>query len=153
MKWDIPVPERLYSSPLSRAVHTAVISFTDIIFESSSPTANPIATIKEVSQTHLFLFPKIDRPKEKTRILLLFQKLREHNGVSLCDKRSPLSHIVKNYPQFIVEEGFTEEDELWRPDHRENDDELVLRLREALDEIFSESPPVCEFVIFFVFVV
>ncbi|GJJ14515.1 hypothetical protein Clacol_008779 [Clathrus columnatus] len=111
---NIPIPERLYSSPFSRAVHTAIISFSDVIFESGSiANPNPIAIIKE--------------------------KLRERNGVSLCDKRNTRSYLLENYPQFRIEEGFTEEDELWRSDHRETDEETTIRLREALDEIFSED--------------
>lgn len=113
LQWGVPVPERLYSSPFSRAVHTAVVSFSGIVFEPTSTTANPIATIKE--------------------------KLREENCVSLCDKRNTRSYLVQNYPQFNIEEGFTEEDELWRPDHRETDDEMTRRLQEALDEIVLED--------------
>jgi len=65
------------------------------------------------------------------------------NGVHTCDKRSPRSDIIKMFPEFNIEQGFTEADEMWRSDHRETEHELTVRLREALDEVFRDDPANC----------
>lgn len=36
-----------------------------------------------------------------------------------------------------IEEGFTEEDELWRPDDRETNAHMQHRMRRAMDRIFD----------------
>ncbi|QRW23965.1 hypothetical protein RhiXN_10289 [Rhizoctonia solani] len=41
------------------------------------------------------------------------------------------------YPEFEFEPGFTEEDELWTPDHRETVPEIDKRVKSALDEIIG----------------
>lgn len=66
------------------------------------------------------------------------------NGVHSCDMRRPRSYLSQAFSQFEIEEGFTEQDELWQPDHRETEDELTVRLREALDEIFREETATCQ---------
>jgi len=110
----IPLPESLYSSPFSRALHTALITFDGVLIEApNAPLGQKQPLIKE--------------------------KLREINGVHTCDKRSPRSYIAKTFPQFDIEPGFTEADELWTMDHRETEDELTVRLGEALNEIFMED--------------
>lgn len=65
------------------------------------------------------------------------------NGVHTCDKRSPRSSIAKAFPQFDIEANFTEEDELWTADHRETEEEVVIRIRQALDEIFDGDDAAC----------
>lgn len=65
------------------------------------------------------------------------------NGVHTCDKRSPRTYITEMFPQFEIEAGFTEADELWRSGDRETEQELTARLGEALDEIFREDPATC----------
>ncbi|KDN37147.1 hypothetical protein RSAG8_10356, partial [Rhizoctonia solani AG-8 WAC10335] len=65
------------------------------------------------------------------------ESLREMNGEHTCDKRNPKSRIHEMYPGFDFEPGFTEEDELWTPDHRETVAEIDRRLKVALDEIFG----------------
>lgn len=59
--------------------------------------------------------------------------------------RRPRSYLLQNFPQFDIEAGFTEQDELWQPDHRETEEELTERLHEALDEIFREESSTCRF--------
>jgi len=66
------------------------------------------------------------------------------NGVHTCDKRSTRSYIAKTFPQFDIEPAFSEEDELWREDHRETLEEITVRLGEALEEIFRDDPATCE---------
>ncbi|GJJ13716.1 hypothetical protein Clacol_007972 [Clathrus columnatus] len=116
-EFGIPLPESLYSSPLTRAVNTAVITFENILFSPTGP------------------------PKLKTNYKRLIKevKLREVNGVHTCDMRRSRSYLLEKYPHFDIESGFTEEDELWQPDHRETEEELKARLRQALDEIFANE--------------
>ncbi|KAF8579078.1 phosphoglycerate mutase [Ramaria rubella] len=112
--YDIPLPESLYSSPFSRAVHTALITFDGILLDA------------------------VDSKRSQKRPLIK-EKLREVNGVHTCDKRSTRSYLETTFPQFDIEPSFTEKDELWRADHRETEEELTARLRQALDEIFIED--------------
>ncbi|KAF8523171.1 hypothetical protein BU17DRAFT_44214, partial [Hysterangium stoloniferum] len=112
VKNGMPLPESLYSSPFTRAAHTALLTFDEILIN-----------VEEAFQK---------RPVVK-------EKLREVNGVHTCDKRSPRSHIVKLFPQFDIEPGFSEEDELWDANRRETEDELTARLGLALQEIFIED--------------
>ncbi len=70
------------------------------------------------------------------------EELREVMGVHTCDRRSSREEIVNFFePKFAAgifafEEGFAEEDGLWRVDHRETDEEIDVRLRRLLDDVF-----------------
>lgn len=68
---------------------------------------------------------------------MIKEKLRERLGVHTCDQRSSRSWIAKNYPIFDIEAGFSEEDVLWKPDHRETLEEHVERTTELLDNVFD----------------
>ncbi|SJL18575.1 uncharacterized protein ARMOST_22172 [Armillaria ostoyae] len=57
--------------------------------------------------------------------------------VHTCDKRHPLSWIQLNYPQLLVEDGFSEQDVLWKPDVRETKAEVKIRAKQVLDRIFT----------------
>ncbi|KAI9780676.1 MAG: hypothetical protein M1839_006617 [Geoglossum umbratile] len=106
----IPVPERYYTSPLSRCLATANITFTGL----------------ELPDRHPFV------PKVK-------EKLRETMGVHTCDHRSSKTYIHRNYPSYKFELGFTENDKLWIPDLRESDSAQTARSKELLDNIFSRD--------------
>lgn len=86
----IPVPERYYSSPLDRCLATANITFSSLQLPAHQPF---IPAVKEL--------------------------LREVIGIHTCDRRSNKNYIHRNFPAYTFELGFTEEDELWRPDVRE----------------------------------
>jgi hypothetical protein len=60
-------------------------------------------------------------------------------GVHTCDRRSTKSHIAQWYPNFSIEGGFTEKDELWVPDIRESNEDRYIRLGELLHEIFRND--------------
>ncbi|KAJ1300361.1 hypothetical protein OPQ81_005180 [Rhizoctonia solani] len=106
----VPLPTRLFSSPFSRAALTLDITFFGILTHTKDGTG---------------LRPYI------------MENLREMNGEHTCDKRNPKSKIHEQYPEFDFEPGFTEEDELWTPDHRETVPEIDKRLKLALDQIFG----------------
>lgn len=65
--------------------------------------------------------------------------LRETLHVHTCDKRSSLSTITSDFPHYIIEPGFAEDDPLWQPDNRETDDERDQRLQMCLDDIVLDT--------------
>jgi len=95
----------------------------------SSPFSRSANTLK-------ITFEDIAQPKP-----VILENLREMIGMHTCDKRSPRSVIAERFPEFIIEDGFTEADELWKPDYRENDDEMVVRLKVAMDKIMLRIQP------------
>ncbi|KUI67970.1 Phosphomutase-like protein 3 [Cytospora mali] len=109
----IPVPMRHYTSPLSRCLETTRIAFSELK-TTSSPRGNQTTVIKE--------------------------GLRERIGVHTCDRRRTRSWIHEKYPDYEIEAGFTEIDELWKPDTRESLDEHILRVKQLLTVIFEQDP-------------
>jgi len=67
------------------------------------------------------------------------QSLRETIGFNLCDKRDSLTAFKAKFPKFDIEEGFTEEDELWTATHRETWEEFAAREQRAFNIIFSSK--------------
>lgn len=106
-----PVPQAWYVSPMERACHTAQITFEPLNHESA---INFKPLIKE--------------------------KLREENGIHTCDQRSPRSAIAARYPNFSIEDGFTEEDRLYDPVYRETHEAHTARVSTLLDDILSSEP-------------
>lgn len=102
-----PLPS-LYSSPLTRCLQTTTLIWQPILAALSLPF----------------------RP-------LIKECLREQLTDHTCDRRSPLSQIKTNFPDFEVEEGFTEEDGLWRADRWEGLKAHCERKQRVLEEIFE----------------
>jgi hypothetical protein len=69
----------------------------------------------------------------------IFQNCREENGVHTCDKRKTRTYIATSYPHFIIEDGFTELDELWSPTVRESEVQVAERARKVLDVVFQND--------------
>jgi broad specificity phosphatase PhoE len=103
----IPLPGTIYSSPLARCLETTRLVFTDT-FQAQGVHFQPI--IKE--------------------------SLRERITDHTCDRRSSKSWIEENYPDYILEPDFSEEDILWTGKHWETDDEHKARKHQVLEEIF-----------------
>ncbi|KAK4705994.1 hypothetical protein P7C70_g195, partial [Phenoliferia sp. Uapishka_3] len=108
-KSGVPLPQKMYCSPMRRAARTLVVTWSDIL----------------VGPNNAGLTPKF------------MEGIRETVGVHTCDKRSPKSVLAAEYPTFEFEEGFTEEDEMWKADWREAHADVDVRIRKALDEIFA----------------
>ena len=106
----IPLPQMYYSSPLTRCLATASITFSDLPLPPDRPF-KPI--VKEL--------------------------LRETNGVHTCDRRSSKSYLTAKFPGFTIELGFSEEDELWNSEVRENSSEQDARMRVFLDDLFEHD--------------
>ncbi|KAK1760080.1 histidine phosphatase superfamily [Echria macrotheca] len=107
---SLPLPKKHYASPLARCLDTCALAFSDL--PSPAPEFKPI--IKEMA--------------------------RERLGVHTCDRRHPRSWIERNYGEvFSLEDGFAEEDELWRPDVRETLGEHAGRIARLLDGLWEDE--------------
>ncbi|KAF8138803.1 histidine phosphatase superfamily [Boletus edulis] len=108
--FGIPLPEKLYTSPLTRAIRTHQVTFGDTPFPSGLKT-----------------------------MILEVNNMREHNGVHTCDKRRTRSDIQAAFPEYGFEEGFTENDQLWKANSRETYEDIEVRARCVLDRIFQND--------------
>ncbi|GAA5923036.1 putative phosphomutase [Sporobolomyces koalae] len=106
----VPLPSKLYSSPLDRAASTLESTWKDILIDSG-----------EV------------RP-------LFVEHLREVIGVHTCDQRSRKSTLKKRFPAFDFDQPFSEHDQLWSPDFQESPKEQALRIQQFLNRIFATDP-------------
>ncbi|KAF4980483.1 hypothetical protein FZEAL_3528 [Fusarium zealandicum] len=105
-----PLPEIIYTSPLARCLQTTSIVFPALM-ESHSAVFQPI--VKEL--------------------------LRERITMHTCDFRRPRSWIAENYPDYVIEDGFTEEDGFGKEGRPETDEEHVERKHRALEDIFEDA--------------
>jgi broad specificity phosphatase PhoE len=104
----IPLPGTIYTSPLARCLETTRLVYTQV-FEEQRAQFRPI--VKE----------------------FLRELLTDHT----CDRRSTRSWIEENYPNYVIEPGFSEEDRLWTSGRSETMDEHTARKQRVLEEIFS----------------
>lgn len=102
-----PIPNKFFVSPLQRSSRTLVYTWDGI--------------------------------KESWKHPVVTERLRETSGVTLCDKRSKKSVIKQRFEQygFVFEDGFTEEDEFFDPNHREVLHEHGIRSNEFLQDLFE----------------
>ena len=56
-----------------------------------------------------------------------------------CDMRRTSSYIQSSFPEFKIEKGFTEEDELYDPAVRETETHVAKRAQSVLDHIFQDD--------------
>lgn len=109
----MPYFESYYSSPLTRCIQTAQGTFANL----SLPAAHPFApVIKEL--------------------------FRESMTIHTCDRRSNKTYIRGIAPQFTFEDGFTEEDELWRggaQSQGETGAGQKARNKVVLDDVFAND--------------
>ncbi|OAP57605.1 hypothetical protein AYL99_08343 [Fonsecaea erecta] len=120
--WDTPSQNRIeilaeldldqtyYSSPLTRAMQTAQLTFSGLPLPPSQ-TFRPV--VKEF--------------------------LRERYGIQSCDFRPTKSYIQANFPNFGIEDSFTENDELHSPTRRESLRRQDRRVRALLDDVFAHD--------------
>ncbi|PPQ72225.1 hypothetical protein CVT24_002353, partial [Panaeolus cyanescens] len=69
----------------------------------------------------------------------VLENCREENGEHTCDKRNTRSYIASAFPSFEIEEGLTEQDELWDADVRETKAQVSHRARKVLDLVFEKD--------------
>ncbi|KAJ7328507.1 histidine phosphatase superfamily [Mycena albidolilacea] len=101
----IPLPDKLYCSPMRRAIQTNIITFEGV----------------------------------SSRRPVIVENCREEYGVHRCDQRSTRSYIADTFPQFDIEDGFTEKDELWQADSCETAAHIAGRAQSVLERIFLED--------------
>ena len=106
----MPAPEAYYVSPLFRCLQTAHLTFSQLKLPEDR-LFNPV--IKEM--------------------------LREVMGEHTCDRRSSRTAIRNAFPEWTIEPGFSEVDELWLPDRRETHAEHDERTRGLLNDIFAHD--------------
>jgi len=109
LAFRIPLPDKMYCSPLTRAIRTHEIIFRGIVPESEKSARKTVVT----------------------------ELCREHNGVHTCDKRRSRSYIKEAFPWVEIEEALTEEDQLWSASQRELPAEIQQRAKKILDTIFE----------------
>ncbi|KAH6682248.1 putative phosphoglycerate mutase [Plectosphaerella plurivora] len=104
----LPLPPSIYTSPLARCLETTR-RVLSATYQEQGAEFRPV--IKE----------------------LLRERLTDHT----CDRRSSLSWIQANYPDYVVEPGFSEEDTLWSSTRYETMEEHVARKQKVLEDIFN----------------
>ncbi|QDS77733.1 hypothetical protein FKW77_004474 [Venturia effusa] len=109
----VPWPSKYYTSPLTRCLETVDATFSGLA-----------------------------QPVEKPFRPVIKEALRERYGVHTCDRRRNLDFIKEQFPNYVVEEGFSAEDALWTRDVRESLDGHVQRMKTFLDDIFLHEEDV-----------
>lgn len=69
----------------------------------------------------------------------VWEDFREVYGSHTCDQRRSKTELAKQFPRLKFEDGFVENDELWKADERETDAHMQLRSQRALDRLFGEN--------------
>lgn len=70
---------------------------------------------------------------------LIIENLRDAYGLRTSDWRHNKTWIHEHFPRFEFEEGFTENDELWKKEEREPTEHVQERVKGVLDQIFTLS--------------
>lgn len=102
-----PAPQTYYSSPLTRCLKTADLTFNGLELSRSRPF---VPTVKEL--------------------------LREGISLHTCDHRRSKSYIHKLFPAWTIEKGFSEDDKLWNGVTAEPPDAQDVRSKKWLDQVF-----------------
>ncbi|KAH7343461.1 histidine phosphatase superfamily [Rhizoctonia solani] len=109
----IPLPTKLFCSPLSRALATMELTFEGVLLGKTNTRA----------------------PGERPLIL---EGLREVISPFTHDKRRSKTEILSMFPGIQIEDAFTERDELWSDAVSESDNRLKMRVTSTLDHIFGD---------------
>ena len=107
----VPAPNSYYVSPLFRCLQTANLTFGGLNLPSGAAPFVP--TTKE--------------------------NVREVFGYATATRRSSKTVITNNFPSYKIEQGFTENDELWKPNvwNVELPWNTDKRVKFFLDELFT----------------
>lgn len=104
------------------------------------PESYVVSPLHRCQQTSHLEWLNVQLPADRPFKPLVKEMIREILGVHRCDKRSTRTVLVKDFPDVKVEDGFSEDDLLWTPDHRETFDEQDVRTQGLLDDVFSHDP-------------
>jgi broad specificity phosphatase PhoE len=103
----IPTPQRYYTSPLTRCLTTANLTF----FGLDLPPFHPFV------------------PEAK-------EFFRETISGHTCDRRGTKTYIHDAFPTYTFEAGFAENDTLWEALHGETDVDQDIRSKKVLDDVW-----------------
>ncbi|KAL8932964.1 MAG: hypothetical protein Q9216_006589 [Gyalolechia sp. 2 TL-2023] len=106
----IPTPRNYYTSPLTRCLATANITFSGLDLPGRHPF---VPTVKEL--------------------------FREGISGHTCDRRGSKSYIQSAFPSYKIEPGFTETDQLWEAYQAETPVDQDIRSKVVLDDVFSND--------------
>lgn len=104
----IHTPDAYFVSPLTRTLQTANYTFTDLSLPAHAAPFNPL--VKEL--------------------------FREGISIHTCDHRRSKTYIYNLFPEWRIEKGFSEEDELWNGVTGETSAAQDVRSMTALNEVF-----------------
>lgn len=113
----IPLPQKYYVSPLDRCLATAQLSFQGL-----------------------------DLPKRYPFIPEVKELFRESISGHTCDRRSSKTYIHDQFPAYIFENGFVENDPLWEALHGETTIDQEIRSKQVLDQVYAELTKETEYV-------
>lgn len=106
----IPYPQSYYTSPLSRCLATAEITFAGL-----------------------------DLPEQYRFVPTVKELLREGISIHTCDHRGNRSAIEREYPGYKIERSFDEYDELWNGITAESNSAHEKRMLTLLDDVFTHD--------------
>lgn len=106
----IHTPDAYFTSPLTRCLQTANLTFEGLQLPRDSASFRP--TVKEL--------------------------FREGISIHTCDSRRSKDYIHNLFPRWNIEPGFTMNDELWNGITAESTDAQNMRSKKVLDEVFEE---------------
>ena len=104
----IPVPQTYYTSPLTRCLQTANLTFSGLALPRRYPFR---PTVKEL--------------------------FREGISGHTCDRRGSKTYIHDAFPSYRIEPGFSETDQLWEALHGETSVDQDIRSKKVLDNVLS----------------
>ncbi|KAI0067864.1 phosphoglycerate mutase-like protein [Artomyces pyxidatus] len=92
--------------------------------------------MKRALRTHELTFDGVFTEPRPTPVIV--ENCREEYGEHTCDKRRTRSEIHAEFPAFVFEEGFAEEDLLWT-EVRETKQHVDTRAKHILDMVFTKD--------------
>ncbi|KAJ3904356.1 histidine phosphatase superfamily [Lentinula edodes] len=109
----------------------------ELSFGLSVPASRYCSPLTRATRTCLLTFDGL--PTSAEHPVVIVENCREEYGEHTCDKRNSKSWISAHLPDFVFEEGFTEEDEIWTANERETHAHAASRAKTTLDMIFDSD--------------
>ncbi|KIK63609.1 hypothetical protein GYMLUDRAFT_196337 [Collybiopsis luxurians FD-317 M1] len=103
-------------------------------FGLSVPPTRYCSPMTRAMKTYLITFGKTTESPA-----IIVENFREEYGEHTCDKRNSRSWISTHFPDLVFEDGFEEDDPLWKADERESHEHVTLRAKSVLDVIFDTN--------------
>ncbi|KAJ7846508.1 histidine phosphatase superfamily [Mycena leptocephala] len=107
------------------------------VWKEERAMSDVLSPMTRAMQTNAITFEGVSEQRA-----VVVENVREWNGAQTCDKRKTRAYIKEAFPQFDIESGFTDEDELWEIEAQETQQHAVTRAKTVLDRIFIEDTDV-----------